>query len=92
LTSGSQIAIFDLPDKAEQMQRRAYARVPVPKNLAIMSCSGCSYRRFRGAHDSYWQGKLMDLRLRRKSASRRTKSPTASARSSMQFTPIILPA
>jgi c-di-GMP-binding flagellar brake protein YcgR len=63
-TSGGQIAIFDLPDKAEQMQRRAYARVPVPKNLAIKVLfwhRGYTDDSREVPIDRYWQGKLMDL-------------------------------
>jgi c-di-GMP-binding flagellar brake protein YcgR len=63
-TSGGQIAILELPDKAEQMQRRAYVRVPVPSNLAVKVLfwhRGYTDDTREVPIDSYWQGKLSDL-------------------------------
>lgn len=63
-TSGGRIAILDFPDKVEQMQRRAYSRVPVPKNLVVKVLfwhRGYTDDTREVPIDSYWQGKLIDL-------------------------------
>lgn len=63
-TSGGRIAILDFPDKVEQMQRRAYSRVPVPKNIVVKVLfwhRGYTDDTREVPIDSYWQGKLIDL-------------------------------
>ncbi len=63
-TSGGKTIILDLPDTAEQMQRRAYSRIPVPGNLSIKVLfwhRGYTDDTREVPIDSYWQGKLIDL-------------------------------
>ncbi len=53
-----------IPDRIEKMQRRLYARVPVPEELKVKTLFW-----HRGYHDeareapdeNYWQGKLLDI-------------------------------
>ena len=53
-----------IPDKVEKMQRRLYARVPVPEELKVKALFW-----HRGYHDeareapdeNYWQGRLLDI-------------------------------
>lgn len=53
-----------MPDKMEKMQRRLYARVPVPAELKVKALfwhRGYNDEARKAPDENYWQGKLLDL-------------------------------
>ncbi len=55
---------LSMPDKMEKMQRRLYARVPVPAELKVKALfwhRGYNDEAKKAPDENYWQGKLLDL-------------------------------
>lgn len=60
----NQCILVDFPEKAEQMQRRAYDRHPVPSNLKVKSLfwhRGYLDDSDKKPAEQYWQGRLINL-------------------------------
>jgi c-di-GMP-binding flagellar brake protein YcgR len=58
------VILFNLPERLERMQRRAYQRVPIPKNLNVKTLfwhRGYIDDQDKIPSENYWQGRLIDL-------------------------------